>query len=212
MAWLGPVGAAEERSRPGAAARSAAGRACLRPAGPSLHARPRTANTAGHPRAARASRQARATPSRSATSIIGAGDDVRGQESSALQCNHEMKEGQDADPTAARTARASSHTTPYRARRGVGGAASGGHRCRRGAQRLGGSDSGAAARSAAGRACLRPERPSLRVRPETRAPQGTLASARAASQAARRGPTHPAPCPRHSMQPAMQTRRRIARS
>jgi len=35
-----PVGAAEERSRPGAAAQRAAGRACLRPTGPSLHARP----------------------------------------------------------------------------------------------------------------------------------------------------------------------------
>ncbi len=36
----GPVGAAEERSRPGAAAHRAAGRACLRPERPSLHARP----------------------------------------------------------------------------------------------------------------------------------------------------------------------------
>ncbi len=35
-----PVGAAEERSRPGAAAQRAAGRACLRPTGPSLRVRP----------------------------------------------------------------------------------------------------------------------------------------------------------------------------
>ena len=40
MVRTGLVGAAEEHSRPGAAAHCAAGRACLRPTGPSLHVRP----------------------------------------------------------------------------------------------------------------------------------------------------------------------------
>ena len=38
------------------------------------------------------------------------------------------------------------------------------------------SGSGAVAHRATGRACLRPERPSLHARPETRAPQGTRRS------------------------------------